>query len=143
MKKFFIILENWLCNKFGYDFVVHFEDTILFGAGIFIGMIIMAFLAGIVVFKIQKVKNLGANKVKLIRFQHEGVRQYVADPKSVGESVETLLLVIFESFFTRKKYDMRDEKRTKYFLIILCIIGVLLLILATLSISTVIVDNLT
>ena len=142
MKKFFIILENWLASKFGYDFVVHFEDTILFGAGIFIGMIIMAFLAGIVVFKIQKVKNLGANKVKLIRFQHEGVRQYVADPKSVGESVETLLLVIFKPFFTKKEYDMRDEKRTKYFLIILCIVGVLLLILATLSISTVIVDNL-
>lgn len=142
MKKFFIILENWLASKFGYYFVVHFEDTILFGAGIFIGMIIMAFLAGIVVFKIQKVKNLGANKVKLIRFQHEGVRQYVADPKNVGESVETLLLVIFKPFFTRKQYDIRDEKRTKYFLIILCIIGVLLLILATLSISTVIVENL-
>ena len=105
-------------------------------------MIIMAFLAGIVVFKLQKVKNLGANKVKLIRFQHEGVKQYVADPQTVGESVETLLLVIFKPFFTKKQYDMRDEKRTKYFLIILCIIGVLLLILATLSISTVIVDNL-
>ena len=50
MKKFFIILENWLCNKFGYDSVIHFEDTVVFGAGIFIGMIIMAFLAGIVVF---------------------------------------------------------------------------------------------
>lgn len=142
MTRFFIMFENWLYNKLGYNFVVHFEDSVVFGAGIFIGMLIMSFLAGIVVFRIQKVKNLGSNKIKLMHFQHEGVKQYIADPKTLGESVETLLLVIFKPFFTKKKYDLRDEKRTRNFLIIMCTIGISLLILAILSISTVLVDTL-
>ena len=137
----FLDFETWMAHKFGYAFVVHFEDSITFSAGIFIVMLIMACLSGIVVFKLQKIKNLGSNKVKLIKFKHEGVKQYVADPKSVGESIETLLLVIFRPIFTTKEYDLRDEKRTRNFLIIMCIIGVIILILAYISITTIIVDN--
>lgn len=142
MRDLFIIFENWLYGKLGYNFVVHFEDSILFCARIFIGMMIMSLLAGIVVFKIQKIKNLGSNKVKLMQFQHEGVHHYVADPHTVSESVETLLLVIFRPLFTKKEFDFRDEKRTRNFLIIMGILGILLLVLATLCISTVLVDNL-
>lgn len=137
----FLDFERWLAHKFGYAFVVHFEDCITFSAGVFIGMLIMACLSGIVVFKLQKVKNLGSNKVKLVKFRHEGVQQYVADPQSVGEAVETLLLVIFRPLFTNKEYDLRDEKRTRNFLIIMCIVGIIVLTLAILGISNVIIDN--
>lgn len=137
----FLDFETWMAHKFGYAFVVHFEDCITFSAGVFIGMLIMACLSGMVVFKLQKIKNLGSNKVKLVKFKHEGVKQYVADPKSVGESIETLLLVIFRPLFTDKEYDLRDEKRTRNFLILMFVFGVILLILALLSISNVIVNN--
>lgn len=137
----FLDFETWMAHKFGYAFVVHFEDCITFSAGVFIGMLIMACLSGMVVFKLQKIKNLGSNKVKLVKFKHEGVHQYVADPKSVGESIETLLLVIFRPLFTDKEYDLRDEKRTRNFLILMFVFGVILLILALLSISNVIVNN--
>lgn len=137
----FLDFEQWLSDRFGYAFVVHFEDCITFSAGVFIGMLIMACLSGLVVFKLQKVKNLGSNKVKLIKFKHEGVKQYVADPQSVGESIETLLLVIFRPLFTNKEYDLRDEKRTRNFLIIMCLIGVILITLAFLGISNVVIDN--
>lgn len=141
MNGWFIAFESWLEKHFGYAFVVHFEDCITFSAGIFIGMLIMAFLSGRVVFKLQKVKNLGSNKVKLIKFKHEGFKHYIADPHSIGESVETLLLVIFRPLFTHNDYTLRDEKRTKIFLIIVCMIGVILLILAYISISNIIIDN--
>ena len=141
MTRWFIAFETWLANNFGYTFVVHFEDTITFSAGIFVGMLIMAGLSGMVVFKLQKVKNLGSNNVKLLRFKHEGVKQYIADPQNIGESIETLLLVIFRPIFTNKEYDYRDEKRTRNFLIIMVIIGVIILILAYICITNIIVDN--
>lgn len=141
MTGWFIAFETWLAHKFGYTFVVHFEDTITFSAGVFVGMLIMAGLSGMVVFKLQKVKNLGSNNVKLLRFKHEGVKQYIADPQNIGESIETLLLVIFRPIFTNKEYDYRDEKRTRNFLIIMVIIGVIILILAYICITNIIVDN--
>ena len=137
----FLDFETWLAHKFGYKFVVHFEDAMTLSAGIFIGMLIMACLAGIVVFKMQKVKNLGSSKVKLVKFKHEGVQQYVADPQNVGEAVETLLLIIFRPAFTTKEYDLRDEKRTRNFLIIMCIVGIIVIALAFLGISNILVDN--
>ncbi|KAI3350117.1 hypothetical protein FDB55_03300 [Clostridium botulinum] len=134
----FLRIEYWLDSKLGYNAVIHFEDIILFLSGIFIGMLIMIALSGKVVFKLQKVKNLGGNKIKLIKFiKEDGEKTYIADPKNVGESIETLLLVIFRPAFTYKQYTLRDEKRTKVFLIIMAIVGTLLFILAFFSIATV------
>jgi len=141
MTYWFIKFETWLAHTLGYAFVVHFEDCITFSAGIFIGMLIMAGLSGMVVFKLQKVQNLGSNKIKLVKFKHDGVRQYIADPKNIGESIETLLLVIFRPIFTNKEYDYRDEKRTRNFIIIMCVIGIVILILAYISITNIIVDS--
>ena len=59
----FLNIERWLDSKWGYEAVVHFEDIAVFVSGIFIGMIIMAFLSGMVVFKMQKIKNLGGIKL--------------------------------------------------------------------------------
>lgn len=137
----FLSFESYLEQIFGYRTVVHFEDTTVFLAGVFLGMIIMSCLSGRVVFKLQKVKNIGS-RVKLIKFVHEGRQHYIADPQSVGESIETLLLVIFRPMFQIKEYNYRDERRTKIFLIVMLILGVTFFILAFLCISTVLIDNL-
>jgi hypothetical protein len=141
MRESFIKFEEYLSQVFGYRFVVHFEDCILFIAGIFLGMLIMSCLSGRVVFRLQKVKDIGS-RVKLIKFIHEGRQHYIADPQSVGESIETLLLVIFRPMFQIKEYNYRDERRTKIFLIVMLILGVTFFILAFLCISTVLIDNL-
>lgn len=134
----FLNIEYWLNDKWGYNAVIHFEDLILFLAGIFVGMIIMVALSGKVVFKLQKVKNLGGNKIKLIRFiADDGKKTYIADPKNVGESIETLLLVIFRPAFTYKSYTLRDERRTKIFLVIMALVGIVLIYFSLCSISTV------
>lgn len=140
--QWFLYFEESLESKFGYKSVVHFEDSIVFLSGIFIGMLIMAVLCGRVVFRLQKIHNLGSSKVKLVKFQHEGFKHYIADPKNVGESIETLLLVIFRPLFQIKEYTYRDERRTKIFLIVMTLIGICIFILAILCVSTVIVDNL-
>ena len=124
--QWFLNIEYWLNNRFGYRAVIHFEDTVQFLAGIFLGMIIMVFLSGRVVFKLQKIKNLGSNKIKLIKFVKEnGEKTYIADPHSIGESMETLHLVIFRPVCTYKEYTLRDEKRTKVFLIFMALIGIM------------------
>lgn len=134
----FLNIEYWLYEKWGYNAVIHFEDIILFLSAIFIGMLIMVFLSGKVVFRLHKVKNLGGNKIKLIQFKKDnGEKTYIADPKNVGESMETLLLVIFRPAFTYKEYTLRDERRTKIFIIIMTIIGIVILVLAFFSIVTV------
>ena len=101
----------------------------------------MACLSGMVVFKLQKVKNLGSNKIKLVKFKHEGVHQYIADPQSVGESIETLLLVIFRPLFTSKEYDIRDKKRTRNFLIIMFALGIVIIVLAIMGIFNSLIDG--
>lgn len=138
MVEIFLNFERWLVSIFGYRFIIYFEDSIVLIAGIFIGMLIMAILSGRVVFKLTKVNNLGANRLKLIRFKHEGVKQYIADPHNISESVETLLLVIFRPLFQIKEYNYRDERRTKIFLIVTCIVGVIVFTLAIICIFTVV-----
>lgn len=142
MFQLFLDFEERLEQIFGFRFVVHFEDTTVFMAGVFLGMMIMACLSGRVVFKLQKISNLGSTNVKLIKFVHEGNKHYIADPKNVGESIETLLLVIFRPLFQAKQYSYRDERRTKIFLIVMAILGIVIFILAFLCISTVLIDNL-
>lgn len=134
----FINFETWLYYKFGYTSVIHFEDVMTFSGGIFIGMLIMIALSGRVIFKLQKIKGLGHKDAKLIKIMHEGGKaDLVADPKNVGESIETLLLVILRPVCTIKEYTFRDERRTKIVLLTLLLLGLLVLFLAICSITTI------
>lgn len=63
MEKWFLDFEEWLGGKYGFSFVVHFEDIILFAAGVFLGMLIMSVLSGRVVFKLQKLAILDLTKL--------------------------------------------------------------------------------
>lgn len=133
--------EERLGEKFGFNFVIHFEDSIVLLAGICIGMIIMAFLSGRVVFKLTKVDSLGSTKLKLINLKSEGIRQYIAAPNSVGESIETLLIVIFRPLTQYNKYSYRDERRTKILIALLVVITIILIVLALLCTMTIIADG--
>lgn len=138
----FLRFEESIAANYGYTFVVYFEDLIVLIAGILIGMLIMAFMSGRVVFKLTKVKSLGSQKLKLVGFKHEGVKQYVAAPKNIGESVETILLVLFRPLTQYKQYTYRDERRTKFLLIFLAVLTIVLISLALLCTFTIVVDNL-
>lgn len=133
----FLNFERWLVSIFGYRFIIYFEDLIVLLAGIFIGMLIMCCLSGRVVFKLQKVKNLGVNRLKLVKFVHEGHEHFIADPHNLGESIETLLIVIFRPWFQVKEYTYRDERRTKIFITVVCTVGVIIFILAMICVFTV------
>ncbi|WP_297420550.1 hypothetical protein [Clostridium sp.] len=140
--QWFLNFEEWLLNEWGFSSVVHFEDSVTFLSGIFIGMLITIALCGRIVFRLKKEEKLGENKVQLVRGNRNGYRYYVADPKTPFEAIETLLLALFAPIFKYKSYDYRDERRTKIFLLILLITGIIIFILAVMSISNITVDHL-
>ena len=139
--KWFYDLENWMCSLFGINFVIHFEDITVFLSGIFIGILIMAALCGKVIFKIKKDIDMGTKKINLVRFKHEGFKHYVANPNNIAESIETLLLVIFRPLFQDKEYTYRDERRTKIFLSVIFLSGIIILILAIMCVTSVVNDH--
>lgn len=136
----FLKFETWLSTYWGYHAVIHFEDLILFLAGIFVGMLLMVYLSGRVILRLQKMKDLGSNQVNLIRILDHGEKTYIANPKNISEAMETLLLVIFKPLATINEYTMRDEKRTKILILSLLVIGVLVLILAFCCIFTIFLE---
>lgn len=140
--QWFLNFEEWLLHQFGYNSVVHFEDSLVFLSGIFIGTLVTVSLCGRIVFRLTKEEHLEKGKVQLLNLKHGGIRYYVASPKNIYESIETLLLALCAPIFKYKKYDYRDEKRTKIFLTLMLILGITILILAIMSISNIIVDNL-
>lgn len=134
----FLTFENWLRDHWGYTAVVHFEDIMLFLAGIFIGGLIVAYLGGRAIYLMKKHDGLGHGRFKLYKHTgDDGKKHFLVDPQSTAEGMETLLLMIFQHLFNHKSYTIRDELRTKKFLIVIAILGVIVLILAFLSIDTV------
>lgn len=140
--QWFLNFEEWLLNKWGFNSVVHFEDSITFLSGIFIGILVTVALCGRILFRLTKKEKLGENRVQLVRGNHHGYRYYVADPKTPFEAIETLLLALCAPIFKHKSYNYRDERRTKIFLLLLLIIGIIIFILAIMAISNITVDNL-
>lgn len=129
-------IVNPAIDLFGYENVIHIKDAILFAAGIFLGALIMAALSGKNLFKLQKRNNLG--KISLLKFVKSGKKYILSNPKNSGEAIETLLISIFKPFFTKKSYTVRDERRTKRFLVSLLIFGIILCLLAAYLIHTII-----
>lgn len=117
-----------LIRLIGYENVIQLKDSILFLAGIFLGGLVMAVLSGRSLFRLQKDDNLG--KISLVRFVKSGRKYVLANPNTTGEAIESLLLSIFRPMFTKKSYTIRDEQRTKRFLIFLSLIGFALCVLA-------------
>lgn len=134
----FLHFENWLRDQWGYIAVVHFEDIMLFLTGVFLGSLIVTYLGGRAIYLMKKHDGLGRGKFKLYRHtDNDGKRHYLVDPQSIGEGMETLLLMIFQNIFPSKSYTIRDERRTRKFIIVIIIVGAIVSFLAFLSINTV------
>lgn len=137
MINMFLNLERWLELKFGYNFVIHFEDFCLFTAGVFIGAMLFAIFSGDTLSKTEKVRQRRLDKLKMVDVKGGKKTKYIFNVNSVSECIEALLIILIKPFFTIKKYTLKDEKRTKRFIIIFFIIGAILIILAFNSIFTV------
>lgn len=129
--------QNILVNFFGYEFAVHLEEVILVLAGIFIGIFIMALLAGNFILKLYSIEDFGESKIKMIRIDHGSKSKYIIYFKTFSEAVEQVLLLSFSPFFTIKRFTKRDELRTRRFLIFMFILAFITICFAFLSICTV------
>ncbi|MDF2612813.1 MAG: hypothetical protein K0S71_599 [Clostridia bacterium] len=129
--------ERFVVHLFGYKLVIHLEEVILLLAGLFLGMLVMALLAGNFIYRLYKIEDMGKSKIQLLRTNHDGKTKYVAAFKSFSETIEQILLLSFSPFFTVKRYTLRDEQRTKRFLIIMSIIAAIVICFAIISVSTV------
>lgn len=140
MLDWFLELEYWLYLKYGYNFVVHLEDFLLFGASFFLGFLVSQILSGRVILRIQKVpidpNGKKQRKIKWLLLE-DNQNEFIVEPENLGEAVETILVITFKPLFTYKHYGVRDERRTKIFILFLLIIGILLTIFAFLSVITV------
>lgn len=137
MLNLFLKLEEYLEYLFGYSFVIHFEDCILFLAGIFVGAMIIIVSGGDIISKIKAVKQKSLDRLKIISIKKGKKTGYILNADSVLECIETFLILIFKPICTIKRYTLKDEKRTKHLITVFFIVGILLLILAYISISTV------
>lgn len=129
--------QEFLVSVFGYSGAMRFEDSTVFLSGIFIGVLIMALLAGSFIYKISKIDDFKNSKMSFVRNNKDGKASYRIDFRSLGEAVEQVLMLSLSPFFTRKDYTLRDQKRTKWCLNIVYFVGVIVLIFAILSIFTV------
>lgn len=133
-------LDNYqhiLVSFLGYEFAIHLEEVILVLAGMFIGIFIMALLAGNFIRKLYSIEDFGKSKIKMIRIDHGASSKYIISFKNFAEAVEQILLLSFSPFFTIKRFTMRDEKRTKRFLVIMSVLAMIIIVFAFISICTV------
>lgn len=134
----FLAMESYLGETFGYAVVVCFEDLMVFLGGGVVFMFITLLLCGRAFLKLNKTEDLGNEEVTLIKvLKNNGKRIYAANPKSLIEATEILLLVIFKPLGTKNEYTMRDERRTKKIIMVWVIIEIIIVIFAVFSISTV------
>lgn len=137
MRHFFDQYQIIAVQIFGYPFVLHLEEASLILSGIFLGMLIMALLAGNFIRKLYGIEDFGKSKLRVVRLDDGVKSKYIMSVKNLGETVEQILLLSFSPFFTIKRFTERDEKRTKRFLILMAVIAVVIVVFAVLSICTV------
>lgn len=111
--------EALMYRLFGYEVLVRSEDGVILVGGIFIGMMIMAVIAGFFIFRLYKVEDAGRSKVKMIRIDKGSKSKFIVSFNTIFEAIQQVLLLSFSPFFTIKQFTERDEKRTKRFLIIM------------------------
>lgn len=138
LQNLFLTFENILERHFSYRVVVIFEDSLIFLFGIYIGAIIMLLIVARIFVRSKKVEGEKFNKISLVRYRYGNSKTFfINDHGSVGEAMRALALIAFSPWFTVKSYTKTDERRTKVFVAICTIIGIIISILAILAISTV------
>lgn len=135
-QKFIECYEQLLLNLFGFKIVVHLEEFILLLAGIFIGKFIMAIIASNFIYRMEKLERLNDTKFRILRVTKNGKTVYQCNFKTFSEAFHQLCIWFYSPFFTRKKYTLRDEKRTKFFVILMWVIAIIMIVFAILSVCT-------
>lgn len=135
--EWFLNMEYFIEKRIGYDAVISFEDLTVFLAGLFVGMMLMAFFASAILLKSHRLQDSKFDKFSIIKHYEDNKPIYFVNPNGLLETMKITLTLIFAPWFTIKTYNVRDEKRTKRFIIIIVVISIMVFLLALLSIFTV------
>lgn len=128
--------EELLINTFGFGLAVHVEEAILLLAGIFIGEFLMGLVASNFIFKLQKLERLNGSKFRVVRITEKGKTVYKCHFSNLYETFYELFCLFFSVFFTKKNYSIKDERRTKLFVVCMYIIASIAVLFAIISICT-------
>ena len=138
LQESFINFEEILERYFSYKTVIIFEDCLVFLFGLFIGVLIMTFILSNVFVKSKKIKSEKLGNVSLIKFTDGTSKTYfINDNGNIFETMKVMLLIVFSSWFTIGSYTKRDEKRTKIFITILLLLGVLISLISLIAVLTI------
>ena len=83
------------------------------------------------------IEDFGKSKVKLVRVDHGQKSQLILHIHNIWSAFETLLFLSFSPFCTIKRFTERDARRTRRFLISIEILVAIILIVASVSIFSV------
>lgn len=120
----------FMVNTFGYDLAVRLED-IFYGAAMFaLGAIVMGFFTANFILHLHDLKDFGAGKLRLLRYDNGYKSSEVVTVKNIWSSFQVTLLLSFSPLFTFKHFTERDEKRTKRFVRFLFVVVAIILVIA-------------
>ena len=120
--------EYYIVSWFGYEAATRIEDASVWLGGFFLGVIIMALLAGAFMLKLHSLNDYGKYQMRLIRVDHGESSTQIMSKRNLWETFEQILLLSFSPFFTIKRFTSRDAKRTKRFVRTMAVIVVIVLI---------------
>lgn len=129
--------ETAVVNLLGYEIAIHVEEIMLGLGCFFLGVILMAFLAGAFMLRLHSIEDYGKSKLRVIQVNHGIESKSILSKKNLWESFQQILLLSFSPFFTIKHFTQRDAQRTKRFLLMMGILVAIVLMFSVLSICSV------
>ena len=127
----------WIVSTFGYESAVRIEEIMTSLSTFILGMLAMALISSYFILRLHSIEDFGKSKVKLIRVDHGKKSKMIISITNIWSALEVLLFLSFSPFFTIKRFNERDARRTKHFLVFIEILVVVILIFSILSIFTV------
>ena len=129
--------EYWMVSHFGYETAVRIEEFMTVLSAFIFGMLVMALLSSFFILRLHSVEDFGKSKIKLIRVDHGKKSKMIISITNIWTAFETLLFLSFSPFFTIKRFNARDARRTKRSLVFIEVLAIVILIVATFSIFSV------
>lgn len=129
--------EYWIVAWLGYEKAVRVEEFMNSASTFVLGMLTMALISSFFIIRLHSVEDFGKSKVKLVRVDHGEKSQLVLHIHNIWSAFETLLFLSFSPFCTIKRFTERDARRTRRFLISIEILVAIILIVASVSIFSV------
>lgn len=137
MHKIIDAYEKWIVHWLGYETAVRVEEFMTVISVFVLGMLAMALISSYFIIRLHSVEDFGKSKVKLVRVDHGKKSRMVLHINNIWSALETLLFLSFSPFCTIDRFTARDARRTKRFLIGIEILVVVILIVAAVSIFSV------